>query len=78
MFVQEATTEVIWAYSEAAQAVSSPAAATLVTFAADADVALGDVALVDLTTAELVVFTADELVAFASTADEIQYLPSVN
>jgi hypothetical protein len=54
------------------QAVPSPAAAALVTLAAVVEVALGDAPLVDLTSAELVVFAFDKLVVtLASTAEEV-------
>jgi hypothetical protein len=68
MFVQDATTEVICAYSVAVQAVPSPPAAALaalVTLAADVEETFGGDDAVDFPTAE-VVFASDlaEVVAF--------------
>lgn len=67
MLVQEATTDVIWAYSEAVQAVPSLPAATLaalVILAADVEEPFDDAEAVDLLTAELVVFACAVVLTF--------------
>jgi hypothetical protein len=82
IFVHEATTEVIWAYSVAVQAVPLPTAAVLVIFATEAEEAFFDDPAVDFFAAEVVLaeeFDLDstELTDCALSATEVGYVTFV-